>query len=73
MTWNLTPYGNTRLPLPGVSWRDLSDEEFAAAEALHPGIRDRGYFERVDESSRFTRARPEPPTEQPAEVAAEEE
>jgi len=46
MTWKLTPYGQTRTGLPGVPWRDLSPEEFASAEKLHPGIRDRGYFER---------------------------
>ena len=46
MTWKLTPYGQTRTGLPGVPWRDLTAEEFAAAEKLHPGIRERGYFER---------------------------
>ena len=45
--WKLTQFGRTRSPLSGVPWRDLSDEEFAAVEAAHPTIRDRGYFEEV--------------------------
>lgn len=47
MTWKLTDYGKTRVPLMGVEWRDLSDEEFAAAEARHPELRERGYFEQA--------------------------
>lgn len=45
MPWKLTSWGQTRMPLTGVPWRDLSDAEFAAAEERHPEIRDRGYFE----------------------------
>lgn len=55
MTWKLTTYGKTRAGVPGVPWRDLSDEEFAAAEALFaPGVlRAREYFEHVpDEPER---------------------
>ena len=44
MSWKLTAYGATRLPLTGVPWRDMTDEEFAAAEARYPELRDRGYF-----------------------------
>lgn len=51
MTWKLTTYGKTRAGVPGVPWRDLSDEEFAAAEALFaPGVlRAREYFEHVED------------------------
>lgn len=49
MTWNLTAWGRSRLPLTGVPWRELTDEEFAAAEILYPEIQERGYFERVTE------------------------
>lgn len=45
MAWKLTSWGATRMPLPGVPWRDLSDEEFAAAEWRYPELRERGYFE----------------------------
>lgn len=50
MTWKLTAFGKTRSPLTGVPWRDLSDEEFVAAEALFPEgvLRDRGYFEKAE-------------------------
>ena len=45
MTWQLTPYAKTREPLNRVPWRDLSDEEFAAADALYEGLlQERGYF-----------------------------
>lgn len=44
MSYRLTSYGKTRLGLPGIPWRDMSDEEFAAAVARHPGIEDKGYF-----------------------------
>ena len=44
MTWKLTDYAKTRMPLPGVPWRDLSDDEFAQVERKHPSIRQRGYF-----------------------------
>lgn len=47
--WKLTEWGASRYGLPGVPWRDLTDEEFAAAEALHPEIRERGYFEETDD------------------------
>jgi len=49
MTWKLTTYGKTCLGVPGVPWRDLTDEEFAEAEALfEPGVlRAREYFEHV--------------------------
>jgi len=44
--WKLTAWGKTRHGLLGVPWRDLTDEEFAAAEALfEPGaLRAQGYF-----------------------------
>lgn len=45
MPWKLTSWGRTRMPLTGVPWRDLSDDEFAAAEDRHPELRERGYFE----------------------------
>lgn len=53
--WILTAWGKTRSGIIGVPWRDLTDEEFAAAEALFaPGeLRSRGYFER----ERFTSSR----------------
>ena len=49
MAWKLSAWGQTRMPLTGIPWRDLTDEEFAAAEARYPELRDRGYFERVGE------------------------
>lgn len=77
MTYKLTPFGKTRLPLPGVPWRDLSDEEMAAAVARHPGIEEQGYFEKVVEeeetapssSSRRRTAQPEDVT--PAEESTD--
>ena len=51
MTWKLTDYGKTRVPLMGVEWRDLSDAEFAAAETRHPELRERGYFEQAAEAA----------------------
>lgn len=47
--YKLTPYGQTRKGLRGVPWRDLSDEEYAAAVARHPGMQDHGYFEQAPE------------------------
>ena len=83
--WNLTPFGKTRLPLSGVPWRDLTDEEMSAAEARHPGIGERGYFAKAQpqpETPAETEPTPTPTrrrsrftrTETPpdAEVAAEE-
>jgi len=49
MTYKLTKFGQSRLPLTGVAWRDLSDEEYAAALARHPGMEDHGYFVKEDE------------------------
>lgn len=51
MTWKLTEWAETRTPLTGVPWRDLTDEEFAAAEALFPegALREQGYFVKVVE------------------------
>lgn len=49
MTWKLTTYGRTRRALPGVKWEDLTDEEYEAAKALHPGMEKQGYFIRVEE------------------------
>lgn len=57
MSYTLTKYGKTRLPLPGVKWGDLSDDEYAAAVARHPGMETQGYFIRVEE---------EAPTDPPA-------
>lgn len=45
--YKLTPYGKSRRGLPGVNWRDLTDEEYAAALAANPGMDQRGYFEHV--------------------------
>lgn len=45
--WKLTDWGQTRMPLTGIPWRDLSDEEFVEAEARYPELRERGYFEQV--------------------------
>lgn len=47
--WILTPFGKTRLPLVGVKWGDLTDEEYAAAVARHPGMEEQGYFDKVEE------------------------
>lgn len=49
VTWKLTAYAKTRMNLPGVPWRDLSDEEYAAVIEAHPYIEDKGYFEKVAE------------------------
>jgi hypothetical protein len=45
MSYRLTDYGKGRRALAGVPWRDLTDDEMAAAEARYPGIGGRGYFE----------------------------
>jgi hypothetical protein len=47
--YKLTAYAKTRRPLPGVNWRDLSDEEYEAALAANPGMDERGYFEHVED------------------------
>jgi len=52
--WKLTSWAKTRSPLSGIPWRDLTDEEFEAAEAQFPEglLREAGYFyreERPDE------------------------
>lgn len=49
MTWKLTAYAKTRMNLPGVQWRDLSDDEYAAAVEANPGMEDKGYFEKEPE------------------------
>lgn len=70
MTWKLTLFAKTRLPLVGVQWRDLSDEEYAAAVELHPGMEAQGYFEHVaEEKTPVSRRSPadEPPATPPAE------
>lgn len=47
--WKLTEWGKSRLGLPGVPWRDLTDSEYAEARVLYPGIDERGYFERAED------------------------
>ena len=49
MAWKLSAWGMTRMPLTGIPWRDLTDEEFAAAEERYPELRGRGYFEETEE------------------------
>lgn len=49
MTYKLTAYAKTRKNLPGVPWRDLSDEEYAAAVEANPGMEEQGYFEKAIE------------------------
>lgn len=60
MTWRLTAFGETRLALPGVPWRDLSDEEFAAACERYPELEERGYFERANDEAEDTETAPAP-------------
>lgn len=49
MTWHLTDYAKTRTPIPGVPWRDLSDEEFAQLDV--DGVFEaRGYWTRAEET-----------------------
>lgn len=50
MTWKLTAWGQTRMPLPGVPWGDMTDEEFATAAERYPELAERGYFEHDDEA-----------------------
>lgn len=73
--YKLTRFAQTRTPLPGVPWRDLSDEEFAAAELRYPELRERGYFEpgEVDAPPSRRRRTTEPAAEPeaPAEEAPE--
>lgn len=45
--YRLTEWGQSRLPLPYVPWRDMSDEEFA--QHGRPLLVERGYFEHVPE------------------------
>lgn len=52
MGYRLTDYGKTRKNLPGVHWRDLSNEEYAAACNEHPGMESQGYFEKVEEPAK---------------------
>ncbi|MCC6959455.1 MAG: hypothetical protein IT301_06370 [Dehalococcoidia bacterium] len=44
MTWRLTEWAKTRMPLPGIPWRDMTDEEFAEARSRVPELEERGYF-----------------------------
>lgn len=73
MTYSLTRYGKTRLPLPGVPWRDLSDEEMAAAIARHPGMETQGYFMRVEEEENTPSSSSRRRQTQPEDVAPVEE
>lgn len=34
MSWNLTEKGKSVEGIPGIPWRDLTDEEFKAAESF---------------------------------------
>lgn len=72
MSYKLTAFGRSRLALSRVPWRDLSDEEFAAAVARHPGMEEHGYFvkeEPVEEAPTRRRSHgttfSEPQSEQP--------
>jgi len=47
--YKLTRFGQSRLALSGVPWRDLTDEEFAKALEKHPGMEEHGYFVQVVE------------------------
>jgi hypothetical protein len=47
--YKLTPFAKTRRGLPGVPWRDLTPEEYAAALERHPGMEEHGYFEQAEE------------------------
>ena len=60
MSWRLTEWGKTRMPLPGIPWRDMTDEEFAAASSAAPGLDERGYFEPVPETKPASPQRPPP-------------
>lgn len=60
MAWNLTAKGLRVEPIAGIPWRELSDEEFEAAEAEmdsrfpdQPGcLRASGFFEKSKPASR---------------------
>lgn len=43
MSYRLTEWGASRVPLPHVPWRDMTDEEFAAHG--WPSLVANGYFE----------------------------
>jgi hypothetical protein len=49
--YKLTRFGQSRLALSGVPWRDLSDEEYAKAVEKHPGMEEHGYFVKVVEEA----------------------
>lgn len=70
MTYRLTAYGKSRRNLPGVPWRDLSAEEYAAACAANPGMEERGYFELAVEESTPPSSRRQTKADEP--VTAEE-
>lgn len=73
MTWRLTRYATTRRSLPGVPWRDLTDEEYESALAANPGMDQRGYFEPVeDEGTQAPSPSPRRPTKADEPVTAEE-
>lgn len=75
MTWTLTAFGKTRLPLVGVPWRDLTDAEYRAAKARHPGMEDQGYFvqaEKADEKPKRT-GKEEAPVVEESPASPEEE
>lgn len=72
MTFKLTRYGQSRTPLAGVPWRDLSDDEMRDALDRYPGLADRGYFEREDEQPAPLPARGRQRGQAPAPVPEEE-
>lgn len=73
MGYRLTPFGHSRLPLPGVKWGDMTDKEFADAKRRHPGIEDQGLFEHVDEKAEAElTAEPRSARSKPAEDSKEE-
>lgn len=47
--YRLTHYGRSRRPLPGVPWRDLTDEEYATVVKNHPGMEEQDYFFKAEE------------------------
>ena len=71
--WKLTDWGQTRMPLTGVPWRDLSDEEFAAAEARYPELRERGYFAQSIAEPAVTASRRKPGAKVDEEVIVADE
>ncbi len=54
MSWTLTAWAQTRQGLAGIPWRDLTDDEYAAALRLYPELGDRGYFEPAGEAEADT-------------------